>query len=250
MNPVIPTHAERQHSARLFEVRPSGFGGSGVFARRTIPKDTFIGTYPGYVIPLAKYERLFSKHPAVSVYAVQFFNAAKNAVDQQWIINPGSMEGTLLPEFSGFLTPYMNEPPPGKKPNAYWVWNMAKGTVEMYTSPTRSIRAGEQLFICYGSEFERTYRTSCTLPNTTMALHYKVSALGQTRYFPTPEAALRMMTARSRSLNAPRTPNLNGRNLKRPRNTSSAGASTNRRSAKRARHVSNPWSVPDQKSFT
>ena len=182
---------EIQRMRRAVEVRPSPHGGRGLFALRRLKQDTFVGTYPGAVLSEDLYERLVARFPEYDTYAVQFWMpTATRQLDRDWVINPGDPRSTgLLRRWKSAFTPYVNEPPPGKEPNLFWVWNLALHRVEMYTSKT--VQAGQELFICYGHTYERKgYTTACSSlpPNRIMALHFKRTPQGQTEYLRNPTA--------------------------------------------------------------
>lgn len=158
---VIPSPHEMRSTATVFEVKPSKVGGLGVFARSSVRPYTFVGTYPGMVYKEDEFERMAAQNPAFSTYAVQFFRGGSSikTANTRWLITPGNARGTILPEFKGAITPFVNEPPPGKLANVIWVWNFATNTVEMFTNTY--MRAGQELFVCYGQNYARSYPANC-----------------------------------------------------------------------------------------
>lgn len=193
---VSPREATRAHT--LFEVRPSKYG-MGLFARQPLPAMTFVGTYPGVVMQEEQYLRLVGgssrKRTKLDTYAVSFYKLTNDGtLDPDWVVVPGDAEGRLRPEFSNAVTPFVNEPT-DKQANLVWVWNFAKGTVEMYT--VAHVRKGQELFICYGGGYRRGYTSFCaTKPN--YLLHYKFADGARPATHP-PAALAKLLAAFARS---------------------------------------------------
>ena len=238
---VTVSPQEAQRSSALFEVRPSQYG-MGLFAKQDVPRLTLVGTYPGVVLSEREFTAL-AKRTKLGTYAVQFFKVARNgALDEKWIIVPGDAKGDLRPEFSNAITPFVNEPTTGAA-NLIWVWNFARGTVEMYTAV--GIRAGRELLICYGGDYDRGYKSSCaSRPNN--ALHYKFTADGQPVALRTLEQRSQMLSSLVRnaspsppdtpaaSANRARSPSVNSTNRTRKRTPDNRN-SRNSRGVKRLR---------------
>lgn len=211
MKDVIISAAEKQRAAQLFEVRRTAYGGKGVFARRNIKDSVLVGTYPGTVYTDKQYAALVKKHPRFDTHAVDFWGveARTGRIQRTYVITPGSTDGSLVPRFADAVTPYLNEPLPGRMPNAFWVWNLAKHVVEVHTY--RRIPAGEEVCICYGNMYARSYPTACTSlrPKDIMALHYRLTPRGRLQVFPNGIDFLpdRQVSEPTRALAlAPRTP--------------------------------------------
>lgn len=171
---------EAREAREKVEVRPSLYG-KGLFARRRLKAYTFVGTYPGVIARAPEFEKL-AKNTQLGTYAVSFFKLLANGtLDEDWVINPGNAAGTLLPQFSNAVTPFANEPTNGPA-NLIWVWNFAKGTVEMYTA--WDVKPGQELTICYGKGYRRGYTSSCAAGHN-HGLHYKFADTGRPRAFMT-----------------------------------------------------------------
>lgn len=207
---VMPSPDERKLSEKLFEKVPVLGAGYGLVARTYVKDGTLVGTYPGVVYPEEEYNRLVrSKHPKLVTYAVEFFKVRPNrSIDRGWIITPGAVDGKIAPRFKDCLTPYINEPPIGKKPNCFWVWNLHKNTIEIHTF--HAINRGEPLYLCYGNGYKRNYKTGCTAlqgTNNIFALHYKYHGVKYSSMPPKVKSTNRLPpTQNSRKRSSPAAP--------------------------------------------
>ena len=162
------------------EVRPTEHG-LGVVSKRTMRPFTFIGVYPGQVYHEEEFEAQKKSIKEVKgEYAVDFYKLQPDGtIDEAWVLDPTLPTGQLDPKFArGAVAPFVNEPivfkswkkvgaknkyrqvePRHANPNLMWVFNLLKGTLEMYTYAW--IEPNEELLICYGGKYTRTYTTSC-----------------------------------------------------------------------------------------
>lgn len=155
----------REH--KYFEVKMSKVGGKGVFARQDIPQNFLVGPYPGRIMSIPAFEHaVFVAKTTTQTYPVNkpvleptSTTLQRKPVLGNWIIDPGNARGEVHPDFHGSVTPYLNEPPNNQKANVRWVVNYLKQRLEMWTSS--AVNAGQELFICYGAKYKRSYKTSC-----------------------------------------------------------------------------------------
>lgn len=160
---VKPTPADRRLEAELLRVASVPGKGVGVLARRDLPAWTCLGPYPGKVYTVEQHDALKAKGILDHEYALDFFRAVPGAVVQETdTIDPREhREREVPPEFD-YPTLYLNEPDDTRRPNVAWVWNFPRRRVEMWTAT--DVRRGEELVICYGQGYTRSYKTSCEIP--------------------------------------------------------------------------------------
>lgn len=142
----------------------SGKKGLGVFASRDLPAFAFVAAYPGRYMTRAQHSKLIDAGLATGRYAISFYRPDKNGVVRSnYIVDPGSPDGTVAAEFRGHAAPFVNEPPVSKAPNLVWVWNLPSHRMEYWT--LRAVRRGEELTACYGTGggYLRSYQTSCVV---------------------------------------------------------------------------------------
>jgi len=155
--------AERRRTASLVKVRQmKDKGGMGVVAVTGIPPLTKIGTYPGQRYTGAEYGKRREAGLTDGKFAVDFWKPDARGVPRTgYVIDPGNAHGTLLPRFAAAVAPLVNEPGEGGAPNAVWVWNLPKNTLELWS--LRAIGAGQEVTLCYGNGggYVRDYGTSC-----------------------------------------------------------------------------------------
>jgi len=218
---VRPKDSEFATAKKLFEVKQSPTGGRGVFAKVSV-KDGLVGTYPGRVMSEAVYEAAARANPKLETYAVSFFRVVKGGeLDRNWVITPGGADGKILPAYRDCIAPYINEPPPGGKPNCFWVWNLGAGTVEIHVQ--KRIPKGGELFLCYGGDYRRNYPSACPGlqgSKNVFRLHYRKSSRHR-QVLPNSPQSSRASTpnitvsSNSRKRSPPPTPSVS--NAKRPR---------------------------------
>ena len=166
---VRPTKEDMAIARDLVDIRHVGSKGMGVVAKQDIPANTFVGAYAGQRFTYDDHVSRVQAGETTSEYACEFWVHRKGApahesdVDDAYVLDPlerdanGQMRIKLQ-----YVSPvlFINEPAHHEMPNMNWVWNIPKYRIEMWTS--RPIRAGEELLICYGSAYTRTYRTACS----------------------------------------------------------------------------------------
>ena len=152
------TAADRARTASVARSTTVAGKGRGVVAVRALPAMTLIGPYPGERRTAAQ----FADGGGHGKFAVDFFRpGAGGRLLTRYVIDPGDGAGGLAPRFAHAVTPLVNEPGPGERPNLVWAWNLPKYRLEMWT--LRAVRPGEELTVCYGTGggYRRGYATSC-----------------------------------------------------------------------------------------
>ncbi len=174
---VVPTREDLELQ-KAFAVVSVPRKGLGVVATRDVPAWTFVAPYPGMVYDPKSYDEHKRRGDVTDEYALEFWNSPPGArIDSDWIINP-VFDGSMPPEYAKSVAPYINEPAKGQTPNTVWVWNFPRHRIELWTS--RRVRAGEELGICYGPVYGRSYKTPCTDPKNEPGRYVIVDAT-QTR---------------------------------------------------------------------
>lgn len=145
---IVPTTKELDYERQMVMIAPVPFG-KGVFARQDIEKNTPLLVYPGVVQS--------SKANAKNItYTWAFFRVTKDGyIDKGYNI---SAKGA---RFENYAAPRVNEPPPDKISNLRVVWDLTRrpSPAIVYWT-TRNISKGDQLFVCYGGDFQRNYETT------------------------------------------------------------------------------------------
>ena len=194
---IVPTKLDIEHAKKLVEVRKSKGRGMGVFALTEIPEMTFIGPYPGRVYSDAAYDEAKKMKLTTGEYGLDFWMprpVARNTAvvagrpnrqvrarrpnigytyeyDDGWVIDPADGKGNIMPRFINAVAPYINEPGRQEQSNMYWVYNIPRHRVEFWTS--EKIKKGDELLLCYGTTYDRSYETSCNSKNNPQyALHF------------------------------------------------------------------------------
>lgn len=146
---------------KRFQVRITDSRGFSVFALENIPKRTLIGVYHGY------YVSAFRLDSALSSFAGNDENSSSHYIKHDnfhylvpisglplYYVDPTLCTDLLLPEFDHCIVTKINEPPKGFSQNCYWVRKKRKPP-EIWS--IRDIQFGEELFIYYGSGYQRDY---------------------------------------------------------------------------------------------
>lgn len=124
-----------------------------MFALTDIPKNTFIGTYEGYIVSAF---HLRSELGENAKYVVPISGKDGYFVDPTLFTNhllPGIFTIRLKSlEFGNCTVMRINEPPPGYSTNCRWVRRKFKAP-EVWSS--KEIKKGDELFIYYGDAFCR-----------------------------------------------------------------------------------------------
>jgi hypothetical protein len=137
----------------------------GVFARRRIEDDgcaLFIGYYPGHRRSTAEMDAkaagYAARHTVDALSAGRATSAyvlSLNRPDPGFVLDPADAEGALLPDFAPGIVLYWNENPPGRVPQASFVWNLPLRRYEVWLQ--RSVEADEEIFLFYGKRYFRDY---------------------------------------------------------------------------------------------
>lgn len=149
----------------LFEVRESDKTGVGVFATRNIKAYTLIGRYPGYLV-----DNTESSTKLTPKYILVRFN-------------PADEQNKIFKEFSGTITPFLNEPSANDSPNCCWFQEespyIEEGRYSIIT--VKDIIKDEECTLSYGPYYRRDYPYSKegyvinktgTSPNSYQIQHY------------------------------------------------------------------------------
>lgn len=156
---VVATARDIRHAAALVKIQDIPGKGKGVVALTHIPAWTMVGPYPGKVYTIEEHERLKEAGIIDDEYAVEFWSGrVGDKILEDRILNP-RMHGGFLPRYATAVAPFVNEPDVNVKPSLVWVWNFPNRRIEMWTR--RDVRPGEELSICYGEYYERSYDTKC-----------------------------------------------------------------------------------------
>ena len=161
-------------AVRIYERRPRGFlnpsirllvqksqvpgGGLGVYVEDTLPAGTQLGAYPGRLLYMAEYTRKLAVHPHASTYCWKL-------QDDNGVLDPTDAQGNLydaVPLIEGvelgapWAVPTtlarINEPPPRGDVN---VETLEEGdTLTFFLR--RDCRAGEELYLDYGMDYDRS----------------------------------------------------------------------------------------------
>lgn len=149
----------------LFEIRKSDKAGVGVFATKNIRAYTLIGRYPGYLVDNTK---------------------ASNDIVPKYILvrfNPANEQNKIFEEFTGTITPFLNEPSVNDSPNCCWFQEespyIEDGRYSIIT--VKDIAKDEECTLSYGPYYKRDYPYSKEgyviqkteeSPNTYQLTHY------------------------------------------------------------------------------
>ncbi len=160
------------YNNRCLQVAPSTIAGAGLglFATERLDAGTKLGTYPGVVVPLAQHVKKLQVAPHCEAYIWRFS-------DQTMLIDPTNSLGylddtcrggnphtpgsTLLfaTIFSNWQVPTtlcrINEPPLGRDVNVITVEDVGKRQVALILE--RDVYPGEELFMDYGRDYDRTW---------------------------------------------------------------------------------------------
>jgi hypothetical protein len=151
------------------QVAESKVQGQGLFATAFLRKGTVLGTYPGAVIPLQQNLNKLYEHPCCEIYIWRFS-------DSKMLIDPTDAEGKLRDltyggnpsTFGSFwicqnLLPFLskpttlcriNEPPIGYDVNVCTKEDLGSRRVTFILE--RDVQMGEELFIDYGLNYDRS----------------------------------------------------------------------------------------------
>lgn len=167
---ILPTEMERRNEHKLCEIRDSIPGkGRGVYAKTTIPKDTFIAVYPGNVYNISRLPRDYKyswDYPMLRVKVMQENGRMfvdEGVVTGPYVIDPADDDGNILPMFQGLIGPLVNEPSVTHSGTS-----LARGNIRIvhrYNTKdmvTRieywslvTIPRGAELLVCYGGYYPR-----------------------------------------------------------------------------------------------
>lgn len=197
---ALPSKMDVIHAQKLVYLKTTEKG-TGVFALTNIPADTYIGLYPGRLYTRRAYENALGRGEASLKYGMDMWMVVPRGSNGAytfykpgtWFIDPSTADG-LRPEYAHAVTPYINEPSKGQRPNVRMVYNIPKHSVEFWTS--RSIKKDDELTMCYGSKYGRNYDTPCSKNNINEDEEYVIYDAGQTVPVPLGTQSSRYRTKR------------------------------------------------------
>jgi len=146
-----------------FEIFDSNTGLGVRTTKAMIKQFTCVGVYPGRVYTNKQHKDLHALGIVNAVYSVDMFSLTGNGrIREGHLVIDPSMGHGIDPMFAHELTPRINEPPPGKKANCSWVYNtfVEGGRIEIWTD-SHLAKKGEELTLCYGKSYPRTWETRC-----------------------------------------------------------------------------------------
>jgi|WetSurMetagenome_2_1015567.scaffolds.fasta_scaffold532545_2 hypothetical protein len=137
----------------------------GVFSRRVIgPAEVpiYIGAYPGYRKHRPEMESKTSRFAArylmeekAAVQQISAYLLSLQRYDPGCVLDPTDEDGKLLPEFKPYIVSYLNEPPPGFKQKAVFVYNQARQRYEVWL--IQPVEPDEEVYLYYGKRYLRNY---------------------------------------------------------------------------------------------
>lgn len=161
---VIDVPRQNESAAFIDRRRP---GHARLVARKALPAHTFVAAYPGWVYHKSAFAAMVATGVRSTKYTVDMFGMRPDGdMEFSWVVDPTNGVNRVAPQFKTALAPFANEPSPGAVANMRWVWNLVDGTVEYWTS--RAVKAGEELLICYGTQYQRNYGVGCARDNKDM----------------------------------------------------------------------------------
>ena len=142
----------------------------GVFSRRAIAPEEcplYIGAYPGYRKhrteldnKASRFAARFSLEPKAAIQHMSTYLLSLQRYLPGYALDPTDENGKLLPEFKPFIVSYLNEPPPGFKQKAVFVYNQARQRYEVWLF--QPVEQAEEVFLYYGKRYLRNYSIETT----------------------------------------------------------------------------------------
>lgn len=135
--------------------------GRGCFTQQDLKCRQMVGVYPGQITnekQLAmKLSRLpMNKQPTVNQYLVQ--SRLHSTSNSNCYLDPTDAHANLDKAWNCNPVLFVNEPDSDQETNLMPVWNYDNDRLELWTRD--DLKAGAELFISYGSSFERNYDAS------------------------------------------------------------------------------------------
>lgn len=151
--------------------------GLGVVASRDLAPHTRVARYPGALRSREEFDNRVARGLTTGRYAVAFYALTPDGRLEDRVLDPGAAGGRLALRYAASLGPRVNEPGAGARANLVWVWNLPRGSLELWTG-ARGADRGEELTACYGTAggYARDYATPCSRGGAGL---YVVSARGQ-----------------------------------------------------------------------
>ena len=143
----------------VLQVRPSVVAGLGLFVTQDLPAGTVLGTYPGMVVPLndRRIQQKAYQYPECQTYIWRFS-------DNSGLIDPTNNVGTLEDYCTSSTAPFLfrvpttlcriNEPPKGRDVNV--ITEELSQDRKVLVRLERNVMAGEELFMDYGPQYDRS----------------------------------------------------------------------------------------------
>lgn len=141
------------------KVRPSAVAGLGLFVTQDLPAGTVLGTYPGIVVSLndRRIQQKAYQCPECQTYIWRFS-------DNSALIDPTNAVGKLDEYCTSSTAPFLfgvpttlcriNEPPKGRDVNVITEEYPKERKVVLRLE--RNVMAGEELFMDYGPQYDRS----------------------------------------------------------------------------------------------
>ncbi|MBN2004988.1 MAG: hypothetical protein JXA21_16635 [Anaerolineae bacterium] len=163
-----PEVASNTHDFEVRTVTHDGREMLGVVARQDLKRcPLFLGVYPGLQMSKADSERKLAAYAdrygvdrAAAELALRY-NVAAERYGADVELDPTDDDGHLLPEFAGHIALYVNEVPPRATPTASFIYNEPRERYEIWL--LEPLRAGEEVFTCYGNNYRRDYPFNITV---------------------------------------------------------------------------------------
>jgi hypothetical protein len=155
---VYPDRPRGRSSTDLIEVRDSPIQGKGVFAKQTIPDNTIIGTYPGR--PRTGQAMTLKAQSTPLAAGFCFKNKLGLYLDptndSTGLPSPYPKPGLPWPLPVDVTLSYCNEPPLGGGGCNVIVEDDASDEQGLVFVSAREIRAGEEILVDYGLNYDRS----------------------------------------------------------------------------------------------
>lgn len=172
----IEPDLQTERSSGVVKVPMNARGRFKAIATRSIPENTKIAVYPGWVYDKKQFENGLQKTNVPPQYYLELPHP-------KYLVDPAIFGAPQVNHtFRNSFVPYINEPPVRKQPNVGYVLDYDTGLTELWTE--RAVKKDEEVTVCYGTGFgnvwnartqkhRRTYTTSCANKNAATRLVYQ-----------------------------------------------------------------------------
>eukprot|EP00759_Apiculatamorpha_spiralis_P023910 PhF_6_TR27400/c0_g1_i1/m.40334 len=139
---LVALHFQPDRASFFTRKIPNKGGGTGVIAKKFIPRFTRVGIYPGYLDVMSgeqcKLNRPTPKYSLVDMNCADYFNR-------------------VFPELKYTITPFLNEPLPTEHANCAWIQETTLPEGRLSVMTVKDIHEGDEVMIGYGPLYPRTY---------------------------------------------------------------------------------------------